>query len=203
MDSLPLPRPFFERPTLQVARDLLGQRLVRRETSGKRTSGWITETEAYIGPQDLACHARAGRTVRNAAMWGPPGHAYVYFTYGMHWCLNLVTQPDGFPAAVLVRGLLAAEGKSRMLRRRRMPAESVGLLNGPAKLCQALGIDGTLDGHDLCRGGARLWVEPWLDLPDSAVTLGPRVGLNKVPEPWRSLPWRFRVSPLLLANYAD
>jgi DNA-3-methyladenine glycosylase len=202
VDCFPLPRPFFERPTLQVARDLLGQRLVRRERGGQRTSGWITETEAYIGPQDLACHARSGRTARNAVMWGPAGYAYVYFTYGMHWCLNLVTQAEGFPAAVLLRGLLADEGRTRMLRRRRQSKESDGLLNGPAKLCQALGIDGAWDGHDLCREGSRLWVEPWIELPESAVTLGPRVGLTSVPEPWKGLPWRFRVAPALLASYA-
>jgi DNA-3-methyladenine glycosylase len=195
-----MPRAFFERPTLQVARDLLGQRLVRLEPNGSRTSGLILETEAYVGSDDLACHARSGKTPRNAPMWGPPGHAYVYFTYGMHWCLNLVTEAEGFPAAVLLRGLLAHEGRQRMLRRRRRERESEDWLNGPAKLCQALGVDGAFDGHDLCRSEARLWIEPWVDLPDSVVTPGPRVGLYRVPEPWKSLAWRFRVSPQALAG---
>jgi DNA-3-methyladenine glycosylase len=195
-----MPRAFFDRPTLRVARDLLGQRLVRLEPGGRRTSGIIVETEAYIGTDDLACHARSGRTRRNAAMWGPPGHAYVYFTYGMHWCLNLVTEAEGMPAAVLLRGLVAGEGAERILRRRRRPAGARGLLDGPAKVCQALALDRGFDGHDLCSPEARLFVEPWLDLPDSVVTRGARVGLYRVPEPWKSRRWRFSVPGDVLAG---
>lgn len=187
-----LPRRFFARPTLTVARELLGQRLVRLERGGGRTSGRIVEVEAYIGPDDLGCHAKAGRTLRNATMWGAPGHAYVYFTYGMHWMLNFVTEAEGFPAAVLVRGIVPEEGLARILRRRgQSPA---ALADGPAKLCQALAIDGRFDGHDLCLPEARLFVEACPRVSPRRVTRGPRVGLNTVPEPWRSVPWRFRIS---------
>lgn len=188
-----LGRGFFDRPTLEVARDLLGQRLVRLEPDGTRLSGLVVETEAYIGSEDLACHARHGRTRRNEVMWGPPGHAYVYFTYGMHWMLNVVTEREGFPAAVLLRAILPQEGLARMRARRRGRPDTQ-LTDGPAKLCQALAIDGSLNGLDLCDPEAPLFFETAPPVPDSAVTTGPRVGLNTVPEPWRSLPWRFRCS---------
>lgn len=193
-----LTRSFFDRPTLLVARDVLGARLVRVERSGQRSSGLIVEVEAYIGPEDLGCHARVGRTPRNASMWGPPGHAYVYFTYGMHWCLNLVTEAEGYPAAVLVRALVAVEGISRM-RRRRGAAGARDLAGGPARLCQALGIDRRLDGHDLCSPRSKLFLETGVDLADEEVLRGPRIGLDHVPDPWRSRPWRFRVRPSALA----
>ena len=186
-----LPRGFFSRPTLDVAKELLGQRLVRVDR-GSRVSGWIVETEAYVGARDLGCHARVGRTPRNEVMWGLAGHAYVYFTYGMHWCLNVVTEEAGFPAAVLIRALRPVEGLIRM-RRRRGEVPEVHLVDGPAKLCQALAIDGRFNGHDLCVAGARLFVESGRDLPNGKVTAGPRVGLNTVPEPWKSKPWRFRL----------
>jgi DNA-3-methyladenine glycosylase len=175
-----------------VARELLGQRLVRVERGGGRTSGRIIEVEAYIGPDDLGCHARAGRTLRNATMWGAPGHAYVYFTYGMHWMLNFVTEAEGFPAAVLVRGIVPEEGLIR-IRRRRGPSAGA-LADGPAKLCQALAIDRRFDGHDLCLPEAGLFVEACPPVSLRHVTRGPRVGLTTVPEPWRSVPWRFRIS---------
>ncbi len=189
-----LTRRFFQRPTLIVARELLGARLVRVERSGSRSSGLIVEVEAYIGSDDLGCHARAGRTTRNAAMWGPAGHAYVYFTYGMHWCLNVVTEVDGFPAAVLLRALVPMEGRETM-RRRRGPAGDRDMTGGPARLCQALGIDRRYNGHDLCASGATLLLEAGVPIPELDVSKSPRVGLNKVPEPWRSLPWRFLVRP--------
>src|SRR3990172_8909505 len=150
-----LPRSFFHRSTLLVARELLGQRLVRLDR-GRRLSGWIIEAEAYIGQADLDCHAHSGRTERNRVMWGEPCRAYVYFTYGMHWCLNVVTESTGRPAAVLLRALAPSEGLATMRRRRTlhdgkrrgealggaMPehgsgiAQSKGLADGPAKLCQ-------------------------------------------------------------------
>jgi DNA-3-methyladenine glycosylase len=192
-----LPRAFFARPTLDVALDLLGQRLIRLDGNGRRLSGWIIETEAYIGPEDLGCHAKAGRTARNQVMWGPPGHAYVYFTYGMHWMLNTVTEEDGRPAAVLIRAIVPDEGLSTMQRRRKRKA-TTGLTDGPAKLCQALGVDSRLNGHDLCGSASRLCIETGTVIDRSDVTTGPRVGLNQVPEPWKSVPWRFRTSGLAL-----
>jgi DNA-3-methyladenine glycosylase len=192
-------RSFYQRPTLAVARDVLGARLVRVERGGLRSSGLIVEAEAYIGPDDLGCHARAGRTARNASMWGSAGHAYVYFTYGMHWCLNIVTEADGYPAAVLLRALLPTEGLPRMRRRRGVAGEN-DLTGGPAKLCQALGIDRHFDGHDLCAPQATLFLESGPRIADGDVTTGPRVGLESVPEPWRSMPWRFLVRPSALAT---
>lgn len=189
-----LPRAFFARETVQVARDLLGARLVRLY-EGQRLSGLIVECEAYVGQDDTACHASRGRTRRNAVMFGPPGHAYVYFTYGMHWMLNVVTEPEGFPAAVLVRALEPREGLEVMRRLRaargRPPADH-NLTNGPARLTQALAIDGTLNGADLVLGEA-LWLEKGEPIPDEQVMCGPRVGIQYAAEKDREVPWRFWV----------
>ncbi len=184
----PLPPDFYNRPTLNVARDLLGARLVRI-LDGVRLSGFITETEAYIGENDLACHARAGRTPRTVAMYGRPGAAYVYFTYGMHWLLNAVTEAEGFPAAVLIRAIRPDEG-AEVIRARRNGKD----LRGPAKIGKALGIDGALNQIDLTTTAAGLWIEPGIVHPDTNVTQTARVGLYSVPEPWKSIPWRFLVS---------
>lgn len=186
-----LPRTFFDRPTLQVARDLLGARLVRLEPDGTRTAGIIVETEAYIGQEDLGCHARAGLTPRTRVMFGPPGHAYVYFTYGMHWLFNCVTESEGFPAAVLIRALLPSEGLPN-IERRRAGRPRREWANGPAKLCQALGITGECNGLDLCAPGTPLFIERGQKISEERVTTGPRVGLYSVPEPWKSISWRFR-----------
>lgn len=196
-----LPREFFARPTLEVARDLLGARLVRVEAEGQRVAGLIVETEAYIGEADQGCHARAGRTPRTAVMYGPPGHAYVYFTYGMHWLFNVVTEQEGFPAAVLVRALLPTEGLERIAARRQGQSPR-RWTDGPAKLCQALGIDGAFHGLDLCAPDAPLFLEEGLAVPDAWVRTGPRIGLNSVPEPWKSIPWRFYLSREGLARLA-
>ena len=183
-----------------MTRQLLGQRLVRLETDGERTAGIIVEAEAYIGQDDQACHASAGKTPRNAVMFGPPGHAYVYFTYGMHWMLNLVCEPADSPAAVLLRAVFPTEGIGRMRRRRTAWRKSrqVGsrlsdslIADGPAKLAQAFAVDRRWNGHDLCQPDSQLFVER--GEPVEAVTTGPRVGLYSVPEPWKSIPWRFRV----------
>jgi DNA-3-methyladenine glycosylase len=191
-----LPRRFFARPTLAVARELLGQRLVR-VAGGQRRAGLITETEAYIDQTDLACHARFGRTPRSAVMFGPPGHAYVYFTYGMHWMLNIVTEAEDFPAAVLIRGVLVTEGEAlvRAARGAQGAAPLPRLTDGPAKLAQAFGIDRALNGHNLCAPEAVLFIERARAVPEVAVQTGPRIGLNRVPEPWFSLPWNFKVPP--------
>ncbi len=135
-----LPRSFYRRDTLVVARELLGCILARREAGGVWTCGRIVETEAYIGEDDPACHAAAGLTPRTEVMYGEPGHAYVYFTYGMHHLLNVVTEPAGFPAAVLIRALHPLAGTERMARRRGR-GDFRDLTAGPSRLCQALGID--------------------------------------------------------------
>jgi len=184
-----LERQFFNRSTLLVARELLGTRLVRLE-GGKRTAGIIVETEAYIGEEDLGCHASAGYTPRTQVMYGPPGHAYVYFTYGVHWMLNFVTEAEGYPAAVLIRAIIPTEGIARIASRRMgRPVEQ--WTNGPGKICQAFSINRMQNGADLCAPEAELFVEYGVTISDSSVTNSPRVGLNSVPEPWKSVPWRF------------
>lgn len=188
-----LDRPFFAQNTLLVARKLLGTRLVRTDLAG-RIAGIITETEAYRGETDLGCHARAGRTPRTAVMYGPPGHTYIYFTYGMHWLLNFVTEEAGYPAAVLIRGMRPTEG-GEMIAARRGAQPPSRWTDGPAKICQALDLDARFNALDICNPASPLWVEVGDPLPDSCVTTGPRVGLNTVPEPWKSIPWRFRLDP--------
>jgi len=183
----PLRRKFYNRPTLTVARELIGARLVRI-LDGVKLVGLITETEAYISENDLACHAKAGRTARTAVMYGEPGHAYVYFTYGNHWMLNVVTEREGFPAAVLIRAIQPLEGVEIMSVRR-----SGRDTFGPGKLCQALGIKKSENGVDLTETTGGLWIEAGVNVQNSLVTKGPRVGLNNTPEPWLSQPWRFLV----------
>lgn len=200
----PIPRSFYERSAVALARDLLGARLVRK-FQGERLAGTILEAEAYQGEEDLACHARAGLTPRTKVMYGPAGHAYVYFTYGVHWMLNVVTERAGMPAAVLIRAIQPAEGIAAIQRLRPSPAPRrgsppgpdglpslLGWTDGPARLCQALAITGELNGADLCDPRGELWIEPGAGLPDERVAAGPRVGIQNVPEPWRSLPWRFK-----------
>ena len=181
---------FFARDTLVVARELLGQRLVR-VLDGQRLSGRIVEVEAYVGEDDQACHARSGRTARNAAMYGPPGHAYVYFVYGMHHCLNAVTGPDGFPAAVLIRALEPVEGEGAM-RENRGGRSGPALTSDPARLCQALAIDRLFDGKDLCAADAALLVEQGGVVPDEQVAMGPRIGVRG-DETALNVDWRFHV----------
>jgi len=195
-----LPRAFFARPTLEVARAVLGARLVR-EDCGRRIAGYIVETEAYIGEEDLGCHAKAGRTPRTQVMYGPPGHAYIYFTYGMHWCLNFVTETEGFPAAVLIRAIQPTEGLE-IIATRRTGRPKPDWCNGPAKLCRSLGVDKRLNGADLCAPDAKLYVEIGVTIPDSSVTISPRVGLN-VPEPWISIPWRFRFTEIITTESTE
>jgi DNA-3-methyladenine glycosylase len=185
-----LRRAFFARDTLTVARELLGQRLVRM-LDGQRLCGRIVEVEAYIGEEDRASHARCGVTRRNAPMYGPPGHAYIYLVYGMHRCLNVVTEREGYPAAVLIRALEPLEGVERM-RRRRGGRPDVQLTSGPARLCQALEIDRRFDGADLCAPDALLFLEEDAVVPDEAVATGPRVGVRG-DDVALTVPWRFYV----------
>lgn len=184
-------RDWFSRDVLQVARELLGMHLVR-VMDGQELHSIITETEAYRGEEDLACHARVGRTRRTAVMYGPPGHAYVYFTYGMHWCFNVVCMPQNFPAAVLIRAIEPLDGLDKIAARR-IGRPQKEWTNGPARLTQALAIDDHLNSVDLTTPDDGLWIETGESVPDDRVITGPRVGIKNVPEPWRSLPWRFRI----------
>jgi DNA-3-methyladenine glycosylase len=183
----PLPHNFYNRPTLTVARELIGARLVRI-LDGHKLVGLISEAEAYISEKDLACHAKAGLTPRTKVMFGEAGHAYVYFTYGNHWMLNVVTEREGFPAAVLIRAIQPIEG-IKMMSARRNGRDTLG----PGKLTQAMGITKSENGVDLTETSHGLWIEAGLEVPNSRVTKGPRVGLNNTPEPWLSKPWRFLV----------
>ena len=176
---------FLGRPVLDVARDLLGCRVVS-VIDGKRTAGVIVETEAYDGPRDPASHAAtvSGITRRNAVMFGPAGYAYVYRIYGMHWCMNVVTGRDGEAQAVLLRGLDPLEGEGVMTQRRggRRP-----LAAGPGRLCQALGVTGELYAHDLTE--APLTLEPGWDVAREDVGVSGRIGVRAAAD-W---PYRFYV----------
>ena len=191
--SLPsvLPESFYTRSVLEAAPGLLGCRLVR-QLNGTRLAGIITETEAYNGEADRACHARSGPTKRNNVMYGPPGRAYIYFTYGMHWMLNCITQPEGQPTAVLIRAVLPTEGLDVIAANRagRPPAQ---WSDGPAKLCQAFAIDGSLNGAALTSPCAGLWIETSTPIRPEWIETGPRVGINYAGEPWVSMPWRYQV----------
>ena len=177
------PPSFYDRDCADVARDLLGDIVVSR-IGGRVTAGRIVETEAYVGPHDDASHAaaRIGRTQRNEAMFGPPGVAYVYRIYGMHWCLNAVTGEEGYPAAVLIRALEPVQGIA-LMRKRRVGRTDRDLARGPARLCDALAITGAQNGHRLQR--APLFIVPGQQVHDIAV--GPRIGIVRAAE----LPLRF------------
>ena len=196
-----LPKDFYNRPTLMVARELLGMRLVRM-LDGVRIEGIITETEAYVGETDLACHARAGRTNRTQVMYGPPGRAYIYFNYGVHWMLNVIAEAEGFPAAVLIRAVEVVDGLG-VVEQRRAKAKRANWTNGPGKLTAAFAIDSSHNGIDLTTPEAGLWIEAGMLIPDERVTIGPRVGLYSVPEPWKSIEWRFVVKkPIMDIRYS-
>jgi DNA-3-methyladenine glycosylase len=180
-----LPRSFYARPTLTVAEDLLGKVLVHRTREGV-ASGVIVETEAYIGEDDPACHASFGRTARNEPLYGPPGLAYVYLNYGIHYLVNAVTEGDGHPAAVLIRALQPLDGIALMHRRRASPGRVIvdrDLCRGPGNLSRALGI--TLAGNRLDLTGRALSVED-RGMAVGAVARGPRIGIRVgVERPWR------------------
>lgn len=186
-----LGRDFFAQPTLDAARRLLGCLLVHEDAaSGQRLSGIITETEAYCGEGDLGCHAKAGRTRRTDPLYGPPGHAYVYFTYGNHWLFNCVTCPEGEPQAVLLRAIQPVEGLQVIAQRRAGQPEK-RWTDGPGKLTRALGIDERHNRADLTASTAIIFIEAGPPVPEQRVTRTARIGLYSVPEPWKSIPWRF------------
>lgn len=182
-----LPRAFYEQTTTDVAKQLLGKYLVRRHSQGD-VIGRIVETEAYVGPHDLACHASKGRTARTEVMFGPPGHAYVYFIYGFYNMLNLVTESKDYPAAVLIRAVEPVGGVELMKERRRISALR-NLASGPGKLCQAFAVDRSLNGADL-RGDV-LYVEDRGD-PMLKFQATPRIGVDYAGK-WKSKPYRFIV----------
>jgi len=197
----PLPASFYARDTVGVARDLLGCMLVTR-TRGVVTAGRIVEVEAYVGPHDPAAHGFGNRrSARNAQLFGRPGTAYVYFIYGMYWCVNAVTMAEGYPAAVLIRALEPLAGLGAM-RRRRRTRDLHRLCSGPGKLCAALGITGTLNGARL--DGRRIGIYPpeWWEqeaAPHRVVTT-PRIGITKAASwPLRFVvagsPWSSRPAP--------
>ncbi len=170
-----LDRAFYTRPTLEVARDLLGKVLVH-VVDGARRAGRIVETEAYVGPLDAASHARSGPSGRASLMFGQAGRAYVYLVYGLHWCFNAVTEAEGTPGAVLVRAVEPAE------------AAAGERASGPALVCRALRIDRRCNGVDLT--GGELFVEDGAPVCDAEVRVGPRVGVHYAGA-WAERPWRF------------
>jgi DNA-3-methyladenine glycosylase len=163
-----LERAFYGRDVLEVAPQLLGQHLVRVDAAGNQKTFMITETEAYRGGEDMACHASKGRTPRTEVMFGEGGHIYMYFIYGMYWMMNVVTGDVGIPQAVLFRGLSEA--------------------SGPGRLSRMLGVDRSFYGEDLVSSD-RIWIESTGSTP--AYTTGPRVGVDYAGEPWKAMPWRF------------
>jgi DNA-3-methyladenine glycosylase len=186
LDPPPLPAKWYARTAEVVARDLLGTLLVS-EIGGVRVVGEIVETEAYAGPHDPASHAweKFGRTTRNEAMFGPPGTAYVYLIYGTHWCLNVVTDSEGFPGAVLVRAARPVEG-IEIARERRPGRPDRELMRGPGNLARALGVTRAENAHPLDR--PPLWLAAGRTVPDADVSVGPRIGIH----PERAADWPLR-----------
>lgn len=171
-----LRKSFFDRSTVEVARNLIGKQLCRRLDTGKIVRAVICETEAYDGFEDRASHAHKGVTPRNVIMFGPPGHAYIYLCYGVHWLLNITTREKGYPAAVLIR--------------------SVESVEGPGRLTRHFQIDSKLNGRMLTRVGG-LWVEDFgneLNADDIVAT--PRIGVDYAGAEWRAMPWRFAANSL-------
>jgi DNA-3-methyladenine glycosylase len=188
-----LTRKFFLRPTLEVARDLLGKYLVRK-SGGEVLIGEINEVEAYIGQDDPACHAAVGKTRRNEVMFRPAGHSYVYFTYGMYHCLNIVTEKADFPAAVLIRSIIPVKGLETMMDKRRRARKSktaktvlsaANVANGPGKLCVALNLDLAQNGLDITSSDELYLTDSGKIIDDFRKS--PRIGISQ----GRDLLWRF------------
>jgi len=183
-----LPRSFYLRPTLTVARDLLGKYIVRR-LKGKSLIGKIVETEAYLGDNDPASHAFRGKTKRNEVMFGEGGHLYVYFTYGMHFCANVVTDAERRGRAVLLRAVEPLEGRDIMVKNRKLKdAPYKNLTNGPAKLCEAFGINGRHNGTDLLSD--EIFITTGEEIPRKQIISTSRIGITNGAEKL----WRFYIS---------
>ena len=181
----PLPQEFYDRPTLKVAKDLLGKYLLRESAAGMIVSK-IVDVEAYVGPQDKACHASKGRTKRTEVLFGPPGHTYVYLIYGMYHCLNFVTERLDFPAAILIRGVEIVEQDSVILPQ---PIR----IDGPGRVCRQLDIDRTLNCMDATIGQS-LWVEDrGARVQRRHIQALPRIGVDYAGE-WAHKLWRFNIS---------
>jgi len=193
----PLDRAELAGAAADVARNLLGTVVVRDDGAGLRV-GRIVETEAYGGPEDRASHARAGRTSRTSIMFGPAGRAYVYLVYGLHHCLNVVCGADGEAAAVLVRAVQPIAGIERMRRARGAAGSDAKVAAGPARLCEALGIDRSLDGLDLLTDDRLRLAAPGTGParlePGEQVVVGPRVGISYAGPEWATRPWRFGIA---------
>lgn len=193
-----LPRDFYNRDTLTVARDLLGREIVRVLPDGTRLRCRINETEAYIGRLDKACHAYGGRrTPRTETLFAPPGTAYIYLIYGMYHCLNFVTEPEGEPAAVLIRGAVPVENGDRIARNRfgrsqaeLSPYQRKNFLNGPGKLCRGLDLTRAQNGLDLTAPHCGLYVCAGQSPDPAAVHVGKRIGIDYAQEAV-DFPWRF------------
>jgi DNA-3-methyladenine glycosylase len=173
-NQTPLPRSFYQQSTLSVASALLGKYLYRKWRNSYIV-GKIVETEAYIGEDDPACHAARGKTRRNAIMYGPPGFTYIYFIYGMYFCLNVVTESEGFPAAVLIRAVEPIDGIEQMKKFRKIE-DVQNLSNGPGKLCQAFHLDRKQNGMDLC--GMELFITHGEEIAGTSVVRSKRVGIK-------------------------
>lgn len=179
-----MPRSFYEQPTVEVAKQLLGKYLVRMSEEGPIV-GKIVETEAYVGPEDRASHAWRGRTRRTEVMFGPPGYAYVYLIYGMYHCFNVVTEREGYPAAVLVRAVepISVLQAGRSPNRRSLPT------NGPGKVCRYFGIDRSFNGIDLC--GSVIFIEDrGTHIAPEEIAHARRIGVDYAGR-WKDIPWRF------------
>ena len=202
-----LPQNFFERNTLAVAKSLLGKFLVRKYR-GKETAYMITDIEAYHGFEDKGSHASHGKTVRNAPMFGAPGAWYVYFTYGMHWMLNIVTMKKEYPAAILIRGIREISGPAPLEKSRPKAAEAARSrrgrsLTGPARLTKKLHIDKKLNGLPANKKSG-LWIEDrGIKISPSAVKRSPRIGIEYAGKVWSKKPWRFTVSNELAQSFTS
>jgi len=188
-----LQRPFYQQDTIAVAKDLLGKILVH-ETAEGTTAGRIVETEAYRGPEDQAAHSSGGRrTARNEVMFGPKGHAYVYFIYGLYFCFNVTAGAvPGKPEAVLLRALEPVAGEEIMIKRRALANGKVAnLTNGPSRLCMAMGISKAQNNTDLT--ASSLYIKDASPVSKEDIVEAPRIGVDYAPEEWKNKPWRFYI----------